>query len=362
MAISTQQAVHAAQQSNIYSLDAIIAGTGIGVWAFDVDTLQFKVCPTFKGLLRLPNRNAYNFADLLRTIAFSCRKKVIKEIKNICSSGGNVAIEFKVAADQALDCRWFKVTGKSYAQCDDQQGMYMGILTDITEEKMKEIWNHDRLALLSHELKGPLSTIRLYLQRACKISSDKKVDDAAIFMDKADEQVSAMSLLMDDFLSYSTVGNTTMTLCYEWFDMNLLVSNIVGEMQLKYPGYTFVIDVPSQHIRADKRKITQVILNYLTNAVKYSPAGSGIIVHCSVENGKLKMMVKDMGIGIDPEYHQKVFDRYYRTPGTKADGFGLGLYLVKEIINQHGGHVWVESSLNKGSSFYFSLPILMNTD
>jgi len=360
MAINTQQAARVAQQSNIYSLDAIIAGTGIGVWALDLDTLQFKVCPTFKSLLGLPHRNAYNFADLLRTIAFSCRKKVIQEIKNLCSSGAKMAIEFMVAGEQAMDGRWFKITGKSYAQYDDQQGMYMGILTDVTEEKMKEIWNNDRLALLSHELKGPLSTIRLYLQRAGKISNDRNVGDIAIFMDKADEQVSAMSLLMDDFLSYSTIDNTRMTLCYEWFDMNLLVSNIAGEMQLKYPGYTFVIDVPSQHIRADKRKITQVILNYLTNAVKYSPAGSGIKVNCCVEGGELKMMVKDKGIGINPDYHQKVFDRYYRTPGTRAEGFGLGLYLVKEIINQHGGNVWVESTLHKGSSFYFSLPVTVS--
>lgn len=357
MAINTQQAAHVAQQGNIYSLDAIIAGTGIGVWALDVDTLQFKVCPTFKSLLRLPHRDAYNFADLLRTIAFSCRKKVIKEIKNVCSSGARVAIEFMVAGECAIDSKWFKITGKSYGQFDDQQGTYMGILTDITEEKTKEIWNNDRLALLSHELKGPLSTIRLYLQRACKISIDKNVGDAAIFMDKADEQVSAMSMLMDDFLSYSTVGNTRMTLCYEWFDISLLVSDIAGQMQLKQPGYTFVIAVSSQHIRADKRKITQVILNYLTNAVKYSPKGSCIRVECCLESGELKMMVKDKGIGINPAYHEKVFDRYYRTPGTRAEGFGLGLYLVKEIISQHGGKVWVESSLDKGSSFYFSLPV-----
>jgi two-component system CheB/CheR fusion protein len=246
------------------------------------------------------------------------------------------------------------VTGKAYDQPNQPGGMYMGTISDITEAKKRELWNNDRLALLSHELKGPLSVIKLYVQRASKISTEKGVKDASLFLDKADEQVSRMALLMDDFLSFSTIGNTKMKLSFESFDMVKLLYDLIAQMQLKHAEYQFSLKVTSLvKIKADKRKITEVILNYLSNAVKYSQVNSRIEVKCMMGNDQVKIAVTDNGVGISPAFHERVFDRYYRTPGTNVDGFGLGLYLVKEIINQHGGRVWVESEINKGASFYF---------
>jgi len=238
----------------------------------------------------------------------------------------------------------------------DHKGNYRGTLTDITVAKSKELWNNDRLALLSHELKGPLSVIRLYLQRAGKINAQTGILDAAFFLTKADEQVSAMAVLMDSFLSFATAGNTKMKFLYEWFDIASVVNDLIAQMQMKHPGNQFIANVPSIHLRADKGKIIQVIQNYLSNAVKYSPKNSCIEIKCEERNGCIMFCVTDRGMGIEQALLGKVFERYYRTPGTTADGFGLGLYLVSEIITGHGGKVWVESIINKGSDFYFHIP------
>lgn len=340
------------------SLNIIMSGSGIGVWSLDAKTMQINVCTTFKLLLGLPDKSSYPFAELFSKVGFSCRNTVLQNLKSACTQAGTFAIEFMVNEQGS----WFKLTGKVYDQGDDKRGMYMGTLTDITEAKTKEIWNNDRLALLSHELKGPLSVIKLYVQRAYKISADKNVKDAALFLNKADDQVNMMALLMDDFLSLASVANAKMELAYEWFDIATLVDDIIAQMQLRHPGYQFVSKVLSTiNMKADKRKITQVILNYLSNAVKYSAENSRIEIKCHNQNGEIKLAVKDSGIGIDADHQQKVFDRYYRTPGTCADGFGLGLYLVKEIIDAHGGKVWVQSMINQGSTFYFSVPVSINT-
>jgi nitrogen fixation/metabolism regulation signal transduction histidine kinase len=350
------------QMINNYSLEEIIAGSDIAIWAFDVKTMRVNICATFKRMLTLPEKNDYPFVELFRQVDSSNRNSVLKDIRAACDSPNTFSIEFMVKERSGINCRWFKLTGKAYGQRGEWREAFMGTLTDITEAKIKEIWNNDRLALLSHELKGPLSVIRLYLQRAGKITADQKVEDAALFLSRADDQVSAMTLLMDDFLSFSTIGNAKMKLFYECFDVATIVDDIIIQMQLKHPGYQFVIKVPSSiNIRADKRKITQVILNYLSNAVKYSSENSRIEIKCRKKNRDMIMSVTDHGIGIDPEFHQKVFERYYRTPGTRADGFGLGLYLVKEIVKGHGGNVWVDSEVNKGSTFCFSLPQSVNT-
>lgn len=340
------------------SLDTIIAGSDIALWALDVSTMRVDVCATFKRLLSLKEKQNYLFIELFRMIDSSYRRAFIKDLKSSCASPAAFTVEFMLQDEAECGKRWFQLSGKAYSQTLNHVSSYMGTLTDITATKTKELWNNDRLALLSHELKGPLSVIRLYLQRARKINSQSTIQDAAFFLTKADDQVSAMAVLMDNFLSFATIGNTKLRLCYEWFEVATVVNDLLIQMQMKHPNYHFTSKVPtSLSIRADKGKIIQVIQNYLNNAVKYSPANSFIEIKCEKSNGGTIFCVTDTGMGIEPALQEKVFERYYRTPGTNADGFGLGLYLVKEIVTEHGGNVWVQSAIDRGSSFYFNIPL-----
>jgi two-component system CheB/CheR fusion protein len=113
-------------------------------------------------------------------------------------------------------------------------------------------------------------------------------------------------------------------------------------------------------VNADRDKIGQVITNFLSNAIKYSPKGKNIKVSCKEVKGVVVVSVTDEGLGIAPRDKEKLFDRYYRIESEQThniSGFDLGLYLSAEIIQRHKGKVWVESETDKGSVFYFSLPL-----
>jgi signal transduction histidine kinase len=360
MPLNGPENLHPRKYDNL-SLDTIIAGSDIAVWSLDPDSMRINACPTFKSLLGLPEQRNYLFKELFRLIDHSNRNSFITDIKKSCSSSSAFTVEFTIKYEPDAESRWFKLSGKATAANSEDHNIYMGTLFDITESKTREIWNNDRLALLSHELKGPLSVIKLYLQRAGKIAEERSVKDAALFLNKADEQVTTMAGLMDDLLSVSTARNAKMNLYYEIFDMSSVVEDILSQMRMKHPAYNFSANVPScVNVSADRRKITQVLINYLSNAVKYSPENTLVEVRCITDSGQTVLSVSDNSIGIAEDLHDKVFSRYYRIPGTEADEFGLGLYLVKEIVNSHGGNVWLDSSINKGSTFYFSIPSSAN--
>jgi signal transduction histidine kinase len=116
-------------------------------------------------------------------------------------------------------------------------------------------------------------------------------------------------------------------------------------------------------VEGDKERITQVLNNLLTNAIKYSPISKSVLVELSVEMDKAIVSVEDSGIGMDEEELGKIFDRFYRVSGDDEEtfpGFGIGLFIVKDILQRHNGKIWVESKKESGSKFYFSLPLNKN--
>ena len=116
-------------------------------------------------------------------------------------------------------------------------------------------------------------------------------------------------------------------------------------------------------VHADKERLTQVLNNLLTNAIKYSPAASNVDVELFTDGKCAIVSVRDYGIGIDSEELTKIFERFYRVSGDDEEtfpGFGIGLFIVKDILDRHQGKIWVESEKDQGSKFYFSLPLHKN--
>ena len=127
-----------------------------------------------------------------------------------------------------------------------------------------------------------------------------------------------------------------------------------------YPDYKIQVSGESNvMIRGDETRLEQVILNYMTNAIKYSPDVREMELHSYVQHNFLIVSVKDFGIGIPKENQEDVFRKFYRVEDTaqRFQGLGVGLYICSEIIRRHNGKCWLESEVGKGSTFYFSLPI-----
>ena len=213
------------------------------------------------------------------------------------------------------------------------------------------------IALASHELKTPLTTIKGYLQIL-----EKKIEEpkSRLFLTKTLDQANRLNTLIDDLLNMSRIEAGKLEFNYEKFDIRELLEDISETFNYSESSHKLITDFGNHPvlITADRQRIEQVINNLLSNAVKYSPLADKIYLQLKREEGKATVIVKDHGLGLTPEQQQMVFTRFYRAESTKGiNGLGLGLYLTKQIIDAHSGILAVNSEAGKGSEFYFSLPL-----
>lgn len=214
------------------------------------------------------------------------------------------------------------------------------------------------ISIASHELKTPLTSLKVYAEVLLKqfMKQDPKT---ANYLQKMDDQIANMTNLIKDLLDVSRIQLGKLTFHFERIQMKDLVKDIITNYQ---PTITHKISLEgtiSQLIIADRERIGQVILNLLTNAVKYSPDANNVIVKLSQNQDAVTVNVQDFGIGIDKKNAQKIFERFYQVGNKKRTnlGLGMGLYISKEIIERHGGTIAVSSTKGKGSTFMVTLPI-----
>ena len=177
-----------------------------------------------------------------------------------------------------------------------------------------------------------------------------------------DRQILKLTSLIADLLDLSKIKTGTLTLRKENFNMKELILEVIEEQKHVNPDYniTFSEDAHTS-IYADRERIGQVLINLLTNAIKYSPNSYDIKVQSSVNDNSVVVTVEDLGIGINKADQQKIFERFYRVEGKSEKtfpGFGIGLFIAMEIINRHNGEMGVNSEPGKGSVFYFSVPLM----
>jgi PAS domain S-box-containing protein len=246
----------------------------------------------------------------------------------------------------------------------DPEGTIIGlskIARDITEKKMDEVRKSDFIGMVSHELKTPLTSLNALVQVANQKLKNSEDPFLAGAMAKAGIQVRRMSTMINGFLNISRLESGKIQIDKQPFDMVALIEEVIHETELTVSSHE-VLFFPSAPVMltADRDKISSVITNLVSNAVKYSPKGKLIQVRCEIIAKQVKVSVKDQGMGVKMQDQEKLFDRYYRVESNHTQhisGFGIGLYLSAEIIKRHDGEIWVESESGKGSTFYFSLPL-----
>ncbi|MEE1944565.1 PAS domain S-box protein [Pedobacter sp. KR3-3] len=233
------------------------------------------------------------------------------------------------------------------------------IARDITEKKQEDQRKNDFMAIVSHELKTPLTSIKTYIQ-LLQARAKKNPDDFTISaLDKADVQIKKMTNMIHDFLNLSRLEEGGMPLNKTKFSLSELLEELIFDARMLFPGHEIALQLDrDSSIFADRDKIGQVMLNLLGNAAKYSGAESLIKVSVETGAGKTKISVSDQGMGIMPADQQKLFERFYRVHAlhsSNISGFGIGLYLVSEILKLHNSEIKVQSEPGVGSTFYFWL-------
>jgi two-component system, sensor histidine kinase and response regulator len=214
------------------------------------------------------------------------------------------------------------------------------------------------MSIASHELKTPLASMKAYVQLLDRsLVKDEKIKG---YLDRTLAQINKLSTLIVDLLDTSRIENGKLKFNESLFNFNKLLKESVDMISQIYPDYRIRVSGESNVlVRGDETRLEQVILNYMTNAIKYSPDVRELELHSTVKNNFLIVSVKDFGIGIPKENQADVFRKFYRVEGTaqRFQGLGVGLYICFEIIRRHNGKCWLESEAGKGSTFYFSLPV-----
>ncbi len=347
----------AIESENRFRRAAEATGFATFDWGFADDS---RICsPQLTELFGYP-------ADAILSARDAFKNQVLPEDQQIAIEAFNVAIKTGI---YAYDIRvvwpdgsihWLSTKGKLVVNAQQQPVRMLGTIIDVTEAKRDEIRKNDFIAMASHELKTPLTSIKSYIQILSKklaAGNDAFVTNA---LTKANNQVNKMTDLIHGFLDLSKLESGKLQVKPFLFDINKLITDCIAELLQSNYSHAVIFDGHEiLNVTADREKIGQVINNFLSNAVKYSAKGSKIIVNSSWADGNVQVAVTDEGVGIKPKDHKKVFQRFYRVDNDKiknVSGFGIGLYLSSEIIQCHKGKIWVESTEGVGSTFCFSLP------
>lgn len=236
-----------------------------------------------------------------------------------------------------------------------------GVAMDITERMMLEQRKDDFISIASHELKTPVTSIKVFTQILQRVLANQGDSTTLQYLSRMEEQISKLTNLINDLLNVSKIQAGKLALRKERFSILQLTKETADTIQQTTDTHRIYVKGSSpKKIFADKDRISQVLINLLTNALKYSTKNKKVFVHIEDKGEKVIIKVRDFGIGIPKSQQQRIFERFYRVNGADDKifpGLGMGLYISQEIVNRHGGAIWVESAPGKGSTFHVSLPV-----
>lgn len=233
-------------------------------------------------------------------------------------------------------------------------------IEDITDRRAIEVRKDDFLAVASHELKTPLTTIKGYVQFAQRLLPKDSEDKLIDIMDKANIQLDRLGRLIAELLDVSKIQSGKFELHRDEFDFNKMVYQAVDELRQATESHEIEVSGKIEtKLFGDEAQLAQVVNNLIANAIKYSPKANKIKVDISTVSNYVKFSVKDFGMGISINDQKKIFERFYRVRNIQQQfpGMGIGLFICEQIIKQHEGTLWVDSEEDVGSTFSFTLPL-----
>lgn len=248
----------------------------------------------------------------------------------------------------------------------DDEGEITGFITvlnDVTEDEKVEQERRDFVSNVSHELRTPLTTMKSYIEALTEGAwEDKEI--APKFLDVTQNETERMIRMVNDLLQLSKMDSDEYPLHKERTEFVEYFHKVIDRFEMNIPEtITIQREIPNKRysVWIDQDKMTQVLDNIISNAIKYSPEGGKIVLRLESKRHYLLVTVQDEGVGIAYDKLEKIFERFYRADRArtrKLGGTGLGLAITKEVVEAHHGKIWAKSKEGYGTTIYFSLPLI----
>jgi signal transduction histidine kinase len=216
------------------------------------------------------------------------------------------------------------------------------------------------VSIVSHEFRTPLTGIQGFSEMMR--DEELTMEEMREYAGDINKDSQRLNRMINEMLDLDRMESGRMTIRPEPIDLNSVVDDVAGRVRPNAPNHTLTLDLQPDlpQVQADRDRMTQVASNLLNNAVKYSPTGGRITVTTRADGPELRLDVRDEGLGIPPDALETIFERFSRVDSLATkdiQGTGLGLPIVRQIVQLHGGKVWAESELGKGSVFHVVLPL-----
>jgi len=235
----------------------------------------------------------------------------------------------------------------------------MLLVAAICERKKLESKKDEFISIAGHELKTPLTSIKA-LSQALQLRFERQGDmQSSGYLNRVNMQINKLTRLVVELLDVTKMNEGKLILRKEKFDMRKLIDEIVEDMVETSNRNIIIKGRANSAVVADKDRVAQIITNLLANAIRHSSENENIIIKIAKKPRFLNVSVQDFGDGITKSEQSRIFERFYQIENPKRNNsgsMGLGLYIAKEIVDGHGGQIWVDSQKDKGSTFSFSLP------
>jgi two-component system, sensor histidine kinase and response regulator len=302
--------------------------------------------------------SGYSKAKETAIIFLSAASANIKLITRGYSSGALDYITKPVDIDILL--LKVKTFYRIYEQSRALNEMQKALLEEIEFRKEAERKKDEFISIASHELKTPLTSVKGYIQLLERSIDKGDIPTVKNRLYKVQDHIEKLNILVADLLDISKIESGKLKFNKKYFPIDELIDNILEVMQQSNSDHKIIRNgLANQRVYGDEMRIEQVIVNFITNAIKYSPGTHEIQIFTHIWDQKLYISVKDFGMGMSKEHQQKVFGKFYRIEETseRFQGLGIGLYICQQIIQRHQGTIGVKSKPGVGSEFYFYLPL-----
>lgn len=256
------------------------------------------------------------------------------------------------------DDKYYWHMGKAAPMIENEQiKFWIGTNTNIELQKASEQKKDEFLSIASHELKTPLTSVKAFNQLIARTNDISKVQHFSV---KSAEHIEKLEWLINDLLDVTKINAGKMAYNMQPLNFRKLLLGAIHTIQQTSATHQIVLNGTEEiEFVGDYLRLEQVLQNFLSNAIKYSPKANQVIVEYKLEMGNIVVSVQDFGIGIARKDFSRLFDRYYRADNSamRFEGLGLGLFISSEILKRHQGSFWIESEEHKGSTFFFRLPL-----